>query len=633
MYNKKVLSQATKDSKQTKKVSKPRDIIKDPEGQWKFPFQPTRIPGNQLTMQGVPYPVIGYPNIGQPQLMYPGEDYYFANAEYVDEIPLAQTGGVGYGYNPYMTRGNVFKPSGKKNFSIGAGAMYSPFGMREGVTGRALFKGADPKSTYGLKSDVYYDNDGIGANLSGTYAYDWASLPYAAVASLDTGYDPTLGGYIYGSTGPKFNLGLPKETRSGVKQQASITPTVGAGVHSKMDPRVGEAYTAGKYDNLASANRLKWNYGVGADYTAKLPNDALINFWGQVTADPTLGKLKTSNGSMADTKFSDSEKTEFLLSPSLGLSYTLPLNNKSRKLAEETTNERLIDEYRTEIRAQKTTPEEQTEFVKSNNYQNGGLTTSQSTTYTEFPTPSLEDKANATSEYFYNYPIKGLKPKKLEPVAGKQRPRMESGNKALIPGVTTLSPDQYKLIDMPSDYIGFPIYESTETGNIFTLDPEYNKQYVSPYTQPKLFGKDRTFYLPNKFIDKVQYKQDGGEKNAMNAMMKARLAYAYEFGNPSARRMVTMPDQPYDFGNGNTGTHYMSSMDNYAVSQIQDENGQLVLGDYGPESKEAIKFDRPQDAEYFAENYKDVSPAFIEMELSPEEIDEYRRGGYVVEEV
>jgi hypothetical protein len=511
MYNKKVLSQATKDSKQTKKVSNPGDIIKDPEGQWKFPFQPTRIPGNQLTMQGVPYPVIGYPNIGQPQLMYPGEDYYFANAEYVDEIPLAQTGGVGYGYNPYMTRGNVFKPSGKKNFSIGAGAMYSPFGMREGVTGRALFKGADPKSTYGLKSDVYYDNDGIGANLSGTYAYDWTSLPYAAVASLDTGYDPTLGGYIYGSTGPKFNLGLPKETRSGVKQQASITPTVGVGVHSKMDPRVGEAYTAGKYDNLASANRLKWNYGVGADYTAKLPNDALINFWGQVTADPTLGKLKTSNGSMADTKFSDSEKTEFLLSPSLGLSYTLPLkNNKSRELAQETTNKRLINKDLMKIRTQKATPAEKTEFVKSNNYQNGGLTTSQSTTYTEFPTPSLEDKANATSEYFYNYPIKGLKPKKLEPVAGKQRPRMESGNKALIPGVTTLSPDQYKLIDMPSDYIGFPIYESTDTGNIFTLDPEYNEKYISPYTQPRFLGKDRTFFLPNRFIEENKYKQKGG---------------------------------------------------------------------------------------------------------------------------
>ena len=96
-----------------------------------------------------------------------------------------------------------------------------------------------------------------------------------------------------------------------------------------------------------------------------------------------------------------------------------------------------------------------------------------------------------------------------------------------------------------------------------------------------------------------------------NAMMKSKLAYANEFGNPAAKRMIVAPDQPYDFGNGMTGTHYMASMDDYAVPQIQDVNGQLMLGDYGPQSTEAIKFDRPADAEYFAAHYKDVSPAFL----------------------
>lgn len=96
-----------------------------------------------------------------------------------------------------------------------------------------------------------------------------------------------------------------------------------------------------------------------------------------------------------------------------------------------------------------------------------------------------------------------------------------------------------------------------------------------------------------------------------NAMMKARLAYANEFGNPAAKRMINLPDEPYQFDNGDTGTHYMASMDNYAVPQIQDENGVLQLGDYGPESNEAIRFDSDEDANYFAENYKDVSPGFI----------------------
>lgn len=118
-----------------------------------------------------------------------------------------------------------------------------------------------------------------------------------------------------------------------------------------------------------------------------------------------------------------------------------------------------------------------------------------------------------------------------------------------------------------------------------------------------------------------------------NGMMKAKLAYADMHGNPAAKRMINIPDNPYDFGNGMTGTHYMSSMDNYAVPQIQNVNGQLTLGEFDPSSNEAIKFDNPNDARYFAEHYKEVSPGFIEAELTPEEIEQYAKGGYIVEEL
>ena len=107
------------------------------------------------------------------------------------------------------------------------------------------------------------------------------------------------------------------------------------------------------------------------------------------------------------------------------------------------------------------------------------------------------------------------------------------------------------------------------------------------------------------------HAQDGGDTDAMTGMMKARLAYANEFGNPAAKRMINLPDNPYQFDNGDTGTHYMASYDNYAVPQIQDENGVLQLGNYGPESNEAIRFDSDEDANYFAENYKNVSPGFL----------------------
>ena len=68
-----------------------KDIITDPAGQWKYPGQLTRIPGNQITMQGVPYPVYGQDDQGNGQMMYPGQEYVFPG-NYVDEIPMAQKG-------------------------------------------------------------------------------------------------------------------------------------------------------------------------------------------------------------------------------------------------------------------------------------------------------------------------------------------------------------------------------------------------------------------------------------------------------------------------------------------------------------------------------------------------------------
>ena len=105
------------------------------------------------------------------------------------------------------------------------------------------------------------------------------------------------------------------------------------------------------------------------------------------------------------------------------------------------------------------------------------------------------------------------------------------------------------------------------------------------------------------------------DKDAMSGMMKARLAYEEMHGNPAAKRMVAPTDNPYNFGDGDVGTHYMGSYDNYAIPNIQNVDGKLEMT--GPKANEAIKFDRPEDADYFAKNYKDVSPAFNE---SPEKL-------------
>lgn len=63
-------------------------MITDPMGQWAHPGENTRIPGGNITMQGVPYPVLAKASNGQQQMMYPEQEYHFPGADHVDEYPM-----------------------------------------------------------------------------------------------------------------------------------------------------------------------------------------------------------------------------------------------------------------------------------------------------------------------------------------------------------------------------------------------------------------------------------------------------------------------------------------------------------------------------------------------------------------
>jgi hypothetical protein len=66
-------------------------VIKDDMGQWAHPGEITEIGSNQITMEGVPYPVLGISDTGDMQMMYPEEDYEF-DGESVTEYPMAKNG-------------------------------------------------------------------------------------------------------------------------------------------------------------------------------------------------------------------------------------------------------------------------------------------------------------------------------------------------------------------------------------------------------------------------------------------------------------------------------------------------------------------------------------------------------------
>lgn len=105
-------------------------------------------------------------------------------------------------------------------------------------------------------------------------------------------------------------------------------------------------------------------------------------------------------------------------------------------------------------------------------------------------------------------------------------------------------------------------------------------------------------------------------------MMKAKMATSDALGNPDAHRMIQNYPQQYTFtGNeqipgdfdhppaGSIGSHFMGSYGNYAIPSIQKSGDTLKFNpNPRPTDKGAIMFNNDNDADYFAEHYKEVAP-------------------------
>jgi len=100
--------------------------IVDPMGQWAHPGEVTIIPGTDITMEGVDYPVLGISDTGDQQMMYPGEDYNF-DGEYVTEYPMMKSGGWLSKFDTAQYGKSMFDPIFKEeNKNRGDIASYFP---------------------------------------------------------------------------------------------------------------------------------------------------------------------------------------------------------------------------------------------------------------------------------------------------------------------------------------------------------------------------------------------------------------------------------------------------------------------------------------------------------------------------
>ena len=831
MSNKVPLAQATKESRKLKSVAKPKDMILDPMGQWKHPGENTRIPSNNITMEGVPYPVLAKPNVGQPVMMQPGAHYTFPGADYVDEFPRFAGGGMveatvdengepkcpdGYDYNSatgYCEKKsskcpNGYKPDGKggciedrcqpgyeKDASGNcvpdtSGAVYvedeNDPRYQDYLTRRKLNHISNIENPeirrnayYNMKKgydtyDQFYDPekgytfDNIKTEDGRTVLSGKDGYP---VTTLDN-IDPNKGDY---DSKREIYKGL---TIDQAKDLEAYARSKGFDMGDRFDPysdsdyepdQFTEKYKPSKFDadvyyiNSVTPNfsfdrstgkylqpdtaivedkinreRLKKYYPNITDedinddyasyYNSYISNikDDYNNLWPQYSADPELIKqtdvLAADDGSditMDEHKknIQDSAKAPNVINAPLNVKYNDNGNPiiKGRRtsykpdLVQDWINStgRVVPYY--------DAPTDNYKFVTQP--KSAELIQETQRAVPKFDDPELNLKKGNLPSFKYIDPLhdleyirlkKGTRPiAKWNPYSAALRmftgykgkpfnavPKEGSSKKELLTEIINAKEE-----NRPVNFKGIPLggksdlkqrrkykkalkdYEKNlpaielenerrrqehekelkklslrrqaeEAKRIAAgLDPDalvewkkggglkskkYSKSLEATnrlFREHPLFEKAKKLSKKRIYDPSAYYFQDGGEQDGMNAMMKARLAYANEFGNPAAQRMINIPDSPYQFENGDTGTHYMASMDNYAVPQIQDENGQLMLGDYGPDSREAMRFDSDEDANYFAEHYKDVSPGFMELELSPEEIEEYAKGGYIVEDI
>jgi hypothetical protein len=743
MYNKKVLIESLKKLGSAKAPTQKKDIIMNAvRGQWDNPGDITQVPGSKITMGPDPLtgkpltkPLLGVGSNGQRQMMYPGKDYDFGDAEYVTEYPQMRSGG------------NKQNHVVVKKSNIQGNGLFINEPIRKGdIIGLAHINN-QPTPIVG-KNHNHSENNPTAVTISqGNKRYLVAAKDLPAGTEITTNYrlQPELeqpedfmrnGGMTPtfkkgGGPGDKWLASLVKQaTRSNnlltypVKlageRIARLNAFPSRSKQDIIDSLFKKDYEATYFGNAKGTNAGKEKYGFGKrdlianyfrgidtgfeptnyDFDSDAGLEALINEYGPLKAYLMNSQVQHEEPLHArdllyhrfDKSMPHSEydyPNMLIRDPNISDNWNYSFHNYDADKTKENFH-KLFDLYGKEIipfdiqpNTSKKPPLFSFDYSPVNPIDNvaGHMAFLQRTPKNEFQLTTRD----SWGFFPENYDPKWHMSDKFKQ---RQTQLMDAFGKPFI--LTQNNPITFKKggvhktknknsrsysrsLDATNKFFAENyLFEKPSSRKNKIYDPHAKYYQKGGASSPEAWGQEikdlesqignpdswtlEDYYLlQDKLNDYRNWREttpegqavndshnEEGEyniplpehlRNYTNAVMKSKLAYANEFGNPAAKRMINLPDNPYQFDNGDTGTHYMASMDNYAVPQIQDENGQLMLGDYGPESDEAIRFDSDEDANYFAEHYKDVAPGFINAKLSPEEIQEYAKGGYIIEDI
>lgn len=644
-YNKKALSKIKADLNSAKAPSKPRDIIYDPRGQWEHPGQPTRIPGGNITMQDVPYPVMAYPNIGQPQMMYPNQDYQFPNADYVDEYPQMKKGGSKK-YSRDITATNRL-------------LMKNPLFKKRKSKKKKIF---DPNSPY-FQSGGYLPKAQKGINLS---AARFEAVPFSYNYSNLAGR--SFVGHAYGQS-PTYRLGVTapiKKPRLGGRHSLGLDVGLPYGTEFKPSTELRYDYHNNPKGNILPYVNMKSQ--VGYDPEEKGFAGMGANFYGSFgtarsetgRSGPKFGKNDwygtlgpAFEGGLSDIQIvKDSEGKKHLVGEtewSYGLRGSLEWRPSNSKWRVGTRYGLMFD------------PKERQAKEIANTVRDNGR-------------DDLQFSTNPSIEFFGSYPVDLSVDFKKKPSNKKSTSYSQILKDNLNPPkakTKTIDGIPVEDTDVQVDYVEEPCPEGyirhRAEGRCVPIEKAHHPRWLKeggklgpiPINSGRKVLRDWTY---GESIGMLQ-EQDGGSTFTTQLSPEEEANFQDFYG--TLPENLQQDDPSYDIrgywdSEGRPGSfNYDQPKEDdgyYHAYSINQNTGEYLKSPWHETFQHAVDEDkrigwRPitnvQGRNVATENPAIASPEeqsflrntegpvndYIETELTPEEIEVYRQGGYIVEDI
>jgi len=321
-----------------------KKMITDPMGQWKHPGKNTRIPSDKITMKGVNYPVLGVSNNGHEKMMYPGQEYIFPGADYVDEFPQMKKGGRTRGLIPMPKPSKKGLASKKYSRSLEAtNRLFTENKLFEKPKSRKN-KVFDPKAKYyqkggnsdfNIKPSLYTNSNSpssqiIGANIDMSHKSGLHGNINAEVPFMNRNTTPSLTQNIgigkkyrniygdvtlsnYSEPGKLFNPSANLEL--GYKKNLGKNFVANAGIQNTMTP--------GSYFNPRITTGIKYGFEDGGYVDLELNDDEIKQYveGGYVVEDisvPSLTKAQQGLGEIpAKQELMQASKASIKTDPNL----------------------------------------------------------------------------------------------------------------------------------------------------------------------------------------------------------------------------------------------------------------------------------------------------------------------------